>query len=229
MVSDIYKDLSPTKNADCLGTLTHREYFEMYDSLLTKSQEIGTALDDSEVNDYAASFMKRRIRFNELILNKDEEIERCKKFGLDPYETDTWVNLSCGECLAGNCVIDDDHPDPLASTMTESFLKLHSSMSRLIMYRPYMALDKLREFTNEPITDKTVKLWAVMLMTHERRHSEQSYRMIEKCNRWISYVMKQNIDYRMKRDSDKRFDVAEEDANYARLKAGAEYLEILKR
>lgn len=227
MISELYTELTPSKNEDCLGTLTHREYFKIYDGLLSQTQKLGKVLDDSEVNDYATNFMKSRTRYGEVVFDREEEERRTQEYKLGSYEADTWVELSSGECLAGNCIIDDSHPDPMASIMTKEFCKLHGSMSGLIMYRPYMALTKLREFTDEPLTDKTVELWVVMLMAHERRHSVQSASMIEKCNRWVTYVMTNNVNCHMKRDSDHRFDVAEEDANYARLDAGVEYIKKL--
>lgn len=230
MISELYTELTPMKNEDCLGVLTHKEYFKVYDKILEEGQKLGTKLDDKDVNLYALIFMSTRLKPNELLLSEKTEKERCKEFKLGEYETSIWTYLSAGECLAGNCIIDIAHPDPMVGIMSPEFCNLHKSMSGFIMYRPYMALSKLREFQSKgAFTDKTVELWAHMLMSHERRHEHQSASMIEKCNRWTHFTMTATEDFSMKRDSDHRFDVAEEDANRARLDAGMQYLKRIQQ
>jgi len=230
MISELYTKLTPIENEDCLGVLTHREYFKVYDKILDEGQKLGTRLNNKDVNLYALSFMGNKLKPNELLLSKETEKERCKEYKLDAYETDTWTYLSAGECLAGNCIIDMAHPDPMIGIMSTEFCNLHKSMSGFIMYRPYMALAKLKEYRpDDTFTDKTVELWATMLMAHERRHEHQSASMIEKCNRWTHFAMScQTEDFSMRRDSDHRFDIAEEDANRVRLNAGMQYLKRIQ-
>lgn len=226
MISEIYTPLFERKPInEYLGVLTKRSYTNYVLKLYKTSQKYGTALPDTEVNDYAEKYMRTKLRYGEVILNKEEQLEACKLANLDPYETDVWVNLSSGECLAGNCVIDDNHPDPMSKTMSEEFCKLHKSMSGLIIYRPYMILKDIRKFIkSEDITTATVELCVSMLMVHERRHRMQNADMISKCNTW----MEKSITDSITEEERMYFDVAEEDANHARLDYGIKMIRDLE-
>ena len=46
MISELYTELTPMKNEDCLGVLTHKEYFKVYDKILEEGQKLGTKLDN---------------------------------------------------------------------------------------------------------------------------------------------------------------------------------------
>ena len=99
MISELYTELTPMKNEDCLGVLTHKEYFKVYDKILEEGQKLGTKLDDRDVSLYALSFMSTRLKPNELLLSEKTELERCKEFKLGEYETGIWTYLSAGECF----------------------------------------------------------------------------------------------------------------------------------
>lgn len=223
MISEIYTPLVERRSINkYLGVLTKKNYKAEMRKLFDKSQLLGEELEDNQVNEYATSFMAKHLRSGEVMLDKQEQRNLCSQYNLDAYESDVWVNLSSGECLAGNCVIDKDHPDPMAISMSAEFCELHKSMSGMIIYRPYMILRDIRKIldTDKPITTSTVELCVLMLMAHERRHSIQSADMINKCNTWMQKQIREEVTEEEKL----YYDVAEEDANHARLDYGAEIL-----